>query len=73
MKKALSVNTPILIFNYTNKKNLIRWKIQERDIVRTLVDKQGFQKWSKVVVVSIYLGFPVCEVEIVTKIIIQLM
>ena len=44
MKKALSVNTPILIFNYTNKKNLIRWKIQERDIVRTLVDKQGFQK-----------------------------
>lgn len=39
-------------------------KIQERDIVRTLVDKEGFAKGSEGVVVSIYTGFPVCEVEI---------
>lgn len=39
-------------------------KIQERDIVRTLVDKEGFPKGSKGVVVSIYFGYPICEVEI---------
>ena len=39
-------------------------KIQERDIVKTLVDKEGAQKGSKGVVVSIYSGYPVCEVEI---------
>lgn len=39
-------------------------KIQERDIVRTLVDKEGFPKGTKGVVVSIYSGYSVCEVEI---------
>ena len=42
-------------------------KIQERDIVRTLVDREGFLKGSKGVVVSIYFGYPVCEVEIWDK------
>lgn len=39
-------------------------KIQERDIVRTLVDKEWFLKGSRGVVVLIYSGYPVCEVEI---------
>lgn len=39
-------------------------KIQERDIVRALVDKEWFPKGSKGVVVSIYSGYPFCEVEI---------
>ncbi len=42
-------------------------EIQERDIVRTLVDREGFLKESKGVVVSIYYGYPVCEVEIWDK------
>lgn len=39
-------------------------KIQERDIVRTLVDKEWVLKGSRGVVVLIYSGYPVCEVEI---------
>lgn len=39
-------------------------KIQERDIVRILVDKEWFLKGSRGVVVLIYSGYPVCEVEI---------
>lgn len=39
-------------------------KIQERDIVRTLVDKEWVLKGSRGVVVLIYSGHPVCEVEI---------
>lgn len=39
-------------------------EIWERDIVKTLVDKKGFPKGSKGVVVYVYIGGPECEVEI---------
>ena len=39
-------------------------EIWERDIVKTLIDKDGIPKGSEGVVVSIYTGYPVCEVEI---------
>ncbi len=39
-------------------------EIRERDIVKTLVDKDGFPKGSKGVVVYIYIDYPLCEVEI---------
>mgnify|MGYP006926037753 CR=1 FL=1 len=39
-------------------------KIKERDIVKTLVNKKGFSKGTKGVVVSIYPGYSVCEVEL---------
>jgi len=39
-------------------------KIQQRDIVKTLASKKGFPTGSKGIVVSIYSGYPVCEVKI---------
>lgn len=39
-------------------------KIQEGDIVRTLVDKRGFSKGSKGLVCWIFIGGPECLVEI---------
>ncbi len=39
-------------------------EILEYDLVKTLVEKKGYPKGSKGVVVSLYTGYPVCEVEI---------
>lgn len=42
-------------------------KFHEGDIVRTLVDKDGFPKGSEGLVVYVYLGGPACEVEVWDK------
>ena len=40
---------------------------KEYDLVKTLVPKEGHPAGTKGVVVSIYAGFPVCEVEVWDK------
>ncbi len=39
-------------------------EIWERDIVKTLVEKDGHPMGSKGVVIYLYIGHPECEVEI---------